>query len=206
MLVLLEAAGCLPTERLGKGAPGWAFAFYVCMTFSTHARGGFARTSRDAYPTSCSRPFFAFYFCICLGCLSCVMVRRRNVLDQRQGCSLLFIFPRHLRTPPCFQAQCFVTGCKKPADACRTSEVASLCSWSPWDVKRRGYFAKLEPVEWYQLFWNWQDLVHNKHLNVNGVEQDCLAMVGSWCLMKRGLAARDIEDLIAGGVLLTDIM
>lgn len=57
-----SSVGCLPTERLGKGAPGWAFAFYVCMTFSTHVWGGFARTSRDAYPTSCSRPFFCFLF------------------------------------------------------------------------------------------------------------------------------------------------
>lgn len=75
---------------------------------------------------------------------------------------------------------------------------------------RRGYFAKLEPVEWYQLFWNWQDLVHNKHLNVNGVEQYCENLRsgngGQLVPNETELAARDIEDLIAGGVLLTDIM
>jgi len=57
---------------------------------------------------------------------------------------------------------------------------------------------------------NWQDLVHKKHLHVNGVEQDCenLRSGNGEQLVpnETELAARDIEDLIAGGVLLTDIM
>ena len=78
-----------------------------------------------------------------------------------------------------------------------------------WDVKRRWYFAKLEPLEWYQLFLNWQDLVH-KRLHVNGVEQDCENLrSGNGEQLgpnETELAARDVEDLIAAGVLLTDTM
>lgn len=52
--------------------------------------------------------------------------------------------------------------------------------------------------------------MHNKHLNVNGVEQDCENLRsgngGQLVPNETELAARDIEDLIAGGVLLTDIM
>lgn len=77
----------------------------------------------------------------------------------------------------------------------------------PWDVQRKGFFMKLEPMEWHQLFLNWQDLVH-KRLHIKGVEQDCEKLrSGNGGLLVANdaeMAARDIEDLIAAGILLTD--
>lgn len=74
---------------------------------------------------------------------------------------------------------------------------------NPWAVRQRGYFTNKSPEEYFQLFLKWQDHEHRK-LHINNVEKDVenLRSGGGEHVQpdEMDLAARDIEDLIAAGL------
>ena len=74
---------------------------------------------------------------------------------------------------------------------------------NPWAVRQRGTFTSKTPEEYFQLFLKWQDHEHRK-LHINNVEKDVenLRSGGGEHVVpdELDLAARDIEDLIAGGI------